>query len=94
MTKVNWPTSQCLSYGCCCQKAPNFKMRMLHTHFQACSTEDLFFSFCSQIMGLNNGQESVFAEYYDVALKMTFDLFDIKCDKLYHLVRNLTFCLN
>lgn len=32
----------------------------------------------SPIFELNNGQESVFAEHYDVTVKMAFNILDIK----------------
>lgn len=37
-------------------------------------------------MGLNNDQEKGFAEYYDVTLKMTFDLLDVTCDEFIFII--------
>ena len=37
-------------------------------------------TFCSLVMALNNGQKNVFADLYDVTVRVIFDLLVRKCD--------------
>lgn len=45
---------------------------MPHTNLSPYSADGLISLSVSQVIVLNNGQQSVYAEYYDATLKLTF----------------------